>query len=164
MTGDPRALDPAFVPAQRVSGWIACVTVMSAWAAALVVVLLMGEAVRPLVLWGVAALGVLLAPLLVWLAIAWPALAYRHWSYRLDEQGIEIRSGVVFRRVTTVPRSRVQHTDVSQGPIERRYGLGTLVIYTAGTEYARVDLPGLAHATATAVRDALLPKDGVDAV
>lgn len=164
MTGDPRQLDPAFVPAQRVTGWIACGVFMSLWAAALMLLMLIGDAVRPLVLWGVAALGALLAPLLVWLAVSWPARAYRYWSYRLDEQGIEIRSGVVFQRVTTVPRSRVQHTDVSQGPIERRYGLGTLVIYTAGTEHARVDLPGLAHATATAVRDALLPKDGADAV
>lgn len=164
MTGDPRPLDPAFVPAQRVSGWIAFAIVMGAWAAVLGVLLLMREAgLRPVV-WGVAAIGALLAPLLVWFATAWPAIAYRYWSYRLDEQGIEIRSGVVFRRVTAVPRSRVQHTDVSQGPIERRYGLGTLVIYTAGTEHARVDLPGLAHATATAVRDALLPKDGADAV
>lgn len=164
MTGEPRQLDPAFVPAQRVSGWMVFVVVMGVWAMSLGVLLLMREAgLRPVV-WGVAAIGALLAPLLAWFATAWPALAYRHWTYRLDEQGIEIRSGVVFRRVTTVPRSRVQHTDVSQGPLERRYGLGTLVIHTAGTEYARVELPGLAHGTATAVRDALLPKDGADAV
>lgn len=164
MTGEHRSLDPAFVSAQRVTGWIAFVIVMGAWAAALGVLLLMREEGLHALVRGVAALGVPLAALLVWLATAWPALAYRGWSYRLDDQGIEIRSGVVFRRVTTVPRSRVQHTDVSQGPIERRYGLGTLVIYTAGTDHARVDLPGLAHATAMAVRDALLPKDGDDAV
>lgn len=163
MTGDPRPLDPAFVPAQRVTGWIALAIVMPAWAAATAVAWLIDDIPRWADWLFVAGGGALLA-VLVWLAVAWPALAYRYWSYRLDEQGIEIRSGVVFRRVTTVPRSRVQHTDVSQGPIERRYGLGTLVIYTAGTEHARVDLPGLSHATATAVRDALLPKDGDDAV
>lgn len=163
MTGDPRPLDPAFIAAQRVTGWIAFAVVMTVWMLATGVVWLVDDIPR----WvGVvlAVGGVAFGALLAWLAVSWPAIAYRHWSYRLDEQGIEIRSGVVFRRVTTVPRSRVQHTDVSRGPIERRFHLGTLTIYTAGTEHARVDLPGLAHDTATAVRDALLPKDGADAV
>lgn len=56
-----------------------------------------------------------------------------------------------------MPRSRVQHTDVSQDPIERGFGLGTLVIYTAGTDHARVDLSGLEQATALRIRDYLLP-------
>ena len=59
----------------------------------------------------------------------------------------------IWRKVINVPRSRVQHTDVSQGPLERGHGLGTLVIYTAGTDHARVDLPGLDHATALRIRD-----------
>ena len=66
--------------------------------------------------------------------------------------------------MTNVPRSRVQHTDVAQGPLERRYGLGTLVIYTAGTEHAKVALPGLAYADALRIRDQLLPREGADAV
>ena len=92
------------------------------------------------------------------------AAHYRYASYRIDEQGIVIRRGVLVRTVTTVPRSRVQHTDVSQGPIERRFGLGTLSIYTAGTVFAEVALPGLAYETATSIRDMLLPKHGADGV
>lgn len=164
MTGDPRSLDPRFVEAQRVTGWIAFAVIMSIWATCFALVVWTGEAGLGWLVWTLGTAGALLAPLLVWLATAWPALAYRYWSYRVDDQGIEIRSGVVFRSVTTVPRSRVQHTDVSQGPIERRFELGTLAVYTAGTEHARVELPGLAHATATSIRDALLPKDGADAV
>ena len=63
-----------------------------------------------------------------------------------------------------VPRSRVQHTDVSQGPIERGFGLGTLVIYTAGTEHARVELHGLEHGTALHIRDHLLKSADADDV
>jgi membrane protein YdbS with pleckstrin-like domain len=101
---------------------------------------------------------------LIWYVIAWPPMAYRRTWYRVDPLGIEIGSGVLWRTVIHVPVSRVQHTDVSQGPIERRYGLGTLTIYTAGTEYARVDLGGLAHARALAIRDHLLPKRSDDGV
>jgi membrane protein YdbS with pleckstrin-like domain len=114
--------------------------------------------------WTLLLLGVIIAPILIWLAAVWPRLAYRHYAYRIDESGIEIRSGALVRKVTTVPRSRVQHTDVSQGPIERRYGLGTVVVYTAGTQFARVSLPGLEHGVAVWTRDTLLPRDGVDAV
>jgi uncharacterized protein len=101
---------------------------------------------------------------LAWHARRWPVIEHRHASYKVDGRGIEIRRGVIWRGVVNVPRSRVQHTDVSQGPLERRYGLGTLVIYTAGTDHARVDLAGLDHGTALEIRDHLLPGEGEDAV
>jgi hypothetical protein len=99
-----------------------------------------------------------------WWLHRWPEIEHRYASYRVDDQGIEIRGGVVWRSVVNVPRSRVQHTDVSQGPLERSYGLGTLTIFTAGTDHARVDLAGLEHATALAIRDHLLPRERADAV
>lgn len=102
--------------------------------------------------------------LLAWRAYWWPAIEYRHRAYRVNEDGIEIHSGVVWREIANVPRSRVQHTDVAQGPIERKHGLGRLVIYTAGTAYSRVELPGLEHDTALAIRDRLLPRGDSDAV
>ena len=97
------------------------------------------------------------AILLAWLAQKWPPIEYRYFRYRIDAQGVDIRTGVVWRRVISVPRSRVQHIDVAQGPLERRYSLATLSIYTAGTEFAKVDVPGLAYARAVKIRDHLLP-------
>jgi membrane protein YdbS with pleckstrin-like domain len=102
--------------------------------------------------------------LLAWHSYRWPPLAYRHTSYRVDDQGIEIRKGVYWRVVINVPRSRVQHIDVSQGPLQRRYGLGTLVIYTAGTDHAKVELEGFEHGRALRIREHLLPSGASDAV
>ena len=110
------------------------------------------------------AVWLMLALLLAWQSYRWPPVAYEHTSYRIDDQGIEIRTGVYWRVVINVPRSRVQHIDVSQGPVERRYGLGTLVIYTAGTEHAKVDLEGLEHGRALRIREHLLPSGASDAV
>lgn len=93
-----------------------------------------------------------------------PARQYAHASYRVDDQGIEIRKGVFWRVVINVPKSRVQHIDVSQGPLDRRYGLGKLVIYTAGTDHAKVELDGLEHGLALRVREHLLPSGAGDAV
>jgi membrane protein YdbS with pleckstrin-like domain len=100
----------------------------------------------------------------LWLTLRWPHVEYRHWRYRIAPEGLEIWSGVVWREVVAVPRSRVQHIDVSQGPLERSYGLATLSVFTAGTHYSKVDLPGLDHAVALAARDALLPTDAEPAV
>lgn len=87
------------------------------------------------------------------------ALWYRHSAWRLDGQFLELRTGVWWRTETRVPRSRIQHTDVGQGPIERRHGLGHLVVYTAGTHHGTVELRGLAHEVALMLRDKLLEGD-----
>jgi len=105
-----------------------------------------------------------LAGTLAWLTWRMPEIAYRHESYCVDARGIEIRRGIFWRRVINVPRTRVQHLDVSQGPLERRFGLGTLVIHTAGTQHAKVDLSGLEHGRALRIREHLLPGASSDAV
>lgn len=161
--GQLRSLDPRIVALDRLVGAINVVVV----AFFLLFVLLIVVLTRRVPDWAmpVAALAWAAAVFgLAWRAFWWPAVAYRYASYRVDALGIEIRRGVIWRRVITVPRSRVQHTDVAQGPLERSYGLGTLLIHTAGTDLARVSLRGLAHDTAGRIRDHLLPDEGDDAV
>jgi uncharacterized protein len=160
--GVERQLDPRHITVSRIGGWIftAVVTLVQ-----LVAFLITWASPAPG--WVTALVAVLAAAVtlaLGWLSHRWPVVEHRHASYRVDEQGIEIRRGVYWRKVINVPRSRVQHTDVSQGPLERRFGLGTLVIYTAGTDHAKVDLSGLDHAAALAIRDHLVTGEGGDAV
>jgi len=90
------------------------------------------------------------------LMFIWPAKEHRHASYRLDSEGLHVRGGVFWRRRIHVPRSRIQHTDVSQGPVERHFGLATLHVFTAGTEHAEVKVQGLSHARAVSIRDYLI--------
>jgi len=161
--GVARSLDPRSVVLQRAVAWIVTGSASLGLVVGLAIVLLLA----PLPGWAAAALGLLWAGAtlaLAWFSHRWPEIEHRHVSYRVDAQGIEIRKGVVWRKVISVPRSRVQHTDVSQGPLERGHGLGTLLIYTAGTDHAMVDLPGLDHATALRIRDHLLPGESDDAV
>ena len=89
----------------------------------------------------------------------WPGVRYRNTSYRVDALGLTIRRGVLVRSEVSVPRTRVQHTDVNRGPVERAFGLATLVVYTAGTEHSSVLLGGLTEADAVAVRDFLIEGD-----
>jgi uncharacterized protein len=149
------ALDPRYVPQQKFVGRLRALVITVASLGVLTVLLLVGDdapAWRPPV---IVAMWMMIVALAVWHAEAWPPREFAHTRYHLGPDGLQIARGVLWRSVTHVPRSRVQHTDVSQGPIERRYGLGTLVVYTAGTDHAKVSLPGLAWDTALALRDEL---------
>ena len=82
-----------------------------------------------------------------------PRRRYRRWAYREGGEELEIRHGMIVRVRTIVPFGRVQHIDVAQGPVQRRFGLATLVLHTAGTQGAAVPLPGILHHEAEAMRD-----------
>lgn len=98
------------------------------------------------------------------LAFWFPRRAYLAYGYRIDEKVLEIRNGVVVRLERLLPLSRLQHVDVKSGPVERAFGLATLVLYTAGTHEAVLRIPGLAAGDAVRLRDRLVAIGGDDAV
>ena len=100
--------------------------------------------------------GVVLVPVALlglWLIVRTPLRRYRARGYRIDVDRLRVVSGLIFNSDTIVPFGRVQHIDVQQGPLERAFGLGTLILHTAGNHNASVSLPGLAHADALAMRE-----------
>lgn len=124
-------------------------------AATLVVVLLLLPQIPSA--WSLPVMALTVAPLVAsWI---WPPLYYRHLRYGVDATGIVIERGVLWRSRISLPRVRIQHTDVSQGPLQRRFGVGTLKLYTAGSRHTMIVLPGLDHADAIALRDALLAEN-----
>jgi membrane protein YdbS with pleckstrin-like domain len=161
--GEPKRLDPNFIPAETLSGWIATAVISGV---SLVVLAVLGVT-GVLALWLVVVLGVAwvaLTALLVWVTPRWPRWEYDTTSYVVRPDGVEIRRGIFWKEIVNVPRSRVQHTDVSQGPIMRRYGIAALTMYTAGTQHAAVGLGGLTHGTALRIRDFLIHGGEGDAV
>ncbi len=101
------------------------------------------------------ALGIGVLLLLAGTMIGMQIPRFRMYRYRADERGLEIHRGVLWRSRIFIPRSRIQHTDVNQGPIERQLGLARLVVHTAGTVRASTAISGLAHPVALAIRAAL---------
>lgn len=95
------------------------------------------------------------ALLFVWLVLLMPIRRYRARGYHMGADRLRVVGGILFRSDTIVPFGRVQHLDVEQGPLERHYGLATLILHTAGTHNSSVSLPGLAHKTALAMREAI---------
>lgn len=101
---------------------------------------------------------------LVVLSILQPALSYACWRYAVDDRLLVARYGILFRAEKTIPISRMQHVDLTRGPIERLFGLATLVVYTAGTEEASFRVPGLSVQRARELRDHVLAARGDDVV
>ena len=89
---------------------------------------------------------------------------YKHFSYAMNDYGLYINRGVFWRRKIIVPRNRVQHTDVTQGPLERKFDLAELIVHTAGTRNASVKLPGVLHEDAEKLRESLSFEESNDAV
>jgi membrane protein YdbS with pleckstrin-like domain len=161
--GRERSLDPNEITAARISGGITAAVVSFGLLVATIVLAVSSLLPPPLSLLALTGWLAITAALGA-LSFAWPPVRHRHIRYRVDERGIRIRRGVFWRSETFVPKSRVQHTDVSRGPIERSLGLATLIIHTAGTEQASVSLSGLPHADAYRIRDFLIEGGEDDAV
>lgn len=161
--GVDRSLDPRFIDVARLVNGVA--TAVATFTILIVVVSITFAADPPRLVVLLLFAGWLLQTVLFGsLSWFWPRLRYRRISYNVDRLGIRIRRGVLWRSETSVPKSRVQHTDVSRGPIERAFGLATLVIYTAGTDHASVSLDGLTAETAGRIRDHLITGGDDDAV
>ena len=90
--------------------------------------------------------------------------SFKHFSYKMDEEGLYINKGVFWRKKIVVSRNRVQHTDVTQGPLDRKYNLATLVVHTAGTRNASVKVNGILQEEAERMRSSLSFKEGNDGV
>jgi membrane protein YdbS with pleckstrin-like domain len=93
-----------------------------------------------------------------------PLRRYHARGYALGPDRLRVVRGLIFRSDTVVPFGRVQHIDVHQGPLERAYDLGTLVLHTAGNHNASVSLPGVAYADALAMRETIRRRIGHDMV
>ena len=145
-------LHPNHVKALRLSGLVAAVPVTAAMLAGALIPLLVDGVVWPsLVLFPLIAL-------IAWLIVFLPWRRYSARGFTMDRDRLRVVKGVLFRHDTVVPFGRVQHIDVERGPVERYYGLATLVLHTAGTHNASIHLPGLGEADALAMRETIREK------
>ncbi|GAA3872249.1 PH domain-containing protein [Tessaracoccus defluvii] len=103
------------------------------------------------------ALAILVPVALVWIGWRlWRApRVYARWGYAERDEDIYLTSGLWSRSLSCVPYGRMQLVEVSQGPIERAYGLSTVQLVTSSTS-GTVIIPGLDRGDATALRDRLI--------
>ncbi|QEO10759.1 PH domain-containing protein [Protaetiibacter larvae] len=79
----------------------------------------------------------------------------RSIGYRLRDDDLLFRRGIMFQRFVAVPFGRMQLVDITRGPIVRALGLAELKLVTAAAS-SGVVIPGLPLAEAEELRDHLV--------
>lgn len=93
-----------------------------------------------------------------WLLLAIVSYWYQQLSfavkgYAIRDKDVIYQTGLIFRDTYTCPFNRIQNTTVTMGPLERKFGLAKLILYTAGTSDADLDIPGLQEETARSLKE-----------
>lgn len=150
-----RSLEPNYLKVFRISTGIIFLLMAAVPSFVLGVAQELGIIIPILIFLGIWSL---LFGLFFWYSIHW----YKAYHYTLLDAGLRIHKGVFWQQQHTVPRNRVQHIDITTGPLERRYELSKLVLHTAGTRNASVTLPGLLQDDAAALRQELINTNSTD--
>lgn len=85
-------------------------------------------------------------------------MAFKKKAYGLREKDIIYQNGVIIQQTSICPFNRIQNSSVSSGPFERKYGLATLHLYTAGTTGADIHIKGLKEETAQNIKEYIAKK------
>lgn len=108
---------------------------------------------------------------LPWLLLAvWGGLfglalraAFRRFAaegYALRQHDILHKHGIWWRTVTAIPYNRMQHCEISRGPVESAFGLATLRVFTAGGSSSDLSIEGLPVAEAQRVKEFITKRIG----
>ena len=92
--------------------------------------------------------------------LTWPFVAVPRRGYVVRDRDIVFRQGVLFRSVTAVPFNRIQHVETSSTPLDRKFGIAALQLYTAGGSGGDLKIHGLDAGTAEQLRGFILEKAG----
>lgn len=76
-------------------------------------------------------------------------------GYMLRADDIVFRKGILWQRMIAVPYGRMQLVDITQGPLDRAFGVSQLKMVTAAATTG-VQIPGLTQQAAEALRDTLI--------
>ncbi|GAA1138495.1 MULTISPECIES: PH domain-containing protein [Microbacterium] len=137
-------ISPRYVVSQIVQNLIFIAIVVIA---ALVLAFVLGQ------LWALIPGAVIVVITLITLIIL-PRQA-RAIGYMLRDDDIVFRKGILWQRMIAVPYGRMQLVDITQGPLDRAFGISQLKMVTAAATTG-VQIPGLTQAAAEALRDTLI--------
>lgn len=70
---------------------------------------------------------------LIWILILpYIPLFFKSLEYRIEEDAITGKKGVFWRRTSTIPYYKITNIDITQGPLQRIFGLSNIHCQTAG--------------------------------
>jgi membrane protein YdbS with pleckstrin-like domain len=78
------------------------------------------------------------------------------WRYEVTDHEVILSWGVWYQTRRFVPRDRIQHVDITSGPLARKFGLAHVHLYVAGAHGAVGGIPGLTPEEAEDLRSMLV--------
>jgi len=102
----------------------------------------------------------LLIPVIAVPIFAWPPISVPRIGYAVRDKDILYKSGVFWQAVTVIPFNRIQHVEKSSTPLDRRFGIATLQLFTAGGSGGDLKIHGLSATTAENLRGFIIEKVG----
>jgi membrane protein YdbS with pleckstrin-like domain len=84
--------------------------------------------------------------------------AFPHRAYAVRTHDVVYRKGWLVRSLKVCPFNRIQNCTVQNGPLERKFGLATLTLFTAGSNGADMRIPGLQQTEADDLRQFILSR------
>lgn len=82
--------------------------------------------------------------------------SYDCYRYQLGDDDLAVAKGVFWKSWRFINRNRVQHVDLTSGPIARALGLVEVSIYVGGMHTAAAVIPGLSQKDAENLRSSLV--------
>ena len=101
-----------------------------------------------------------------WLILAslfllWIPAFYKSLEYVIDSDSVKMNKGVFWKKRVTVPFTKITNLDVTQGPVQRAFDIGTIHVQTAGAggpEGARAELKLLGVRDLDEVKDTIMER------
>lgn len=92
--------------------------------------------------------------------LGWPLVSVPRKAYAVRERDVLYRTGVFWRSLAAVPFNRIQHVETESTPLDRRFRLATLKLYTAGGTAGDLKIHGLPAEVAERLRVFVLERAG----
>lgn len=102
----------------------------------------------------------LLIPVVAVPLLVWPLISVPRKGYAIRDKDIIYKSGVFWHTVTAIPFNRIQHVEKSSTPLDRRFEIATLQLFTAGGSGGDLKIHGLSADIAEKLRVFILDKVG----
>jgi len=85
-------------------------------------------------------------------------ITFPYLGYALRQRDILFKRGWLFRSKTVVPFNRVQHCEVTQGPLGSIFDVSRLKIYTAGGNQSDLTIPGISKVRANELKQFIIER------
>jgi uncharacterized protein len=99
---------------------------------------------------------------LLMLSFFWCYKQLQFKSYAIRTKDILYKTGWLFQKTHVIPYNKIQHCSVSSGPIERKYHLATLHLFTAANDRNDIAISGLTLQKAEQLKNWLMQNNTTD--